>query len=257
MKKLLSSFYSFISGKESSIEFSDNIEQLLNEIQETINYSFKKKFLLNAALTHSSYYQKNRKDNESHVSPSERMEFLGDSILGLVVAEKLFVMFPDEPEGKLTKLKSKLVCEKYLSLIAKEINLGKYIIMAEEEIRSGGSNRNSILSDSMESLICAIYLDGGIVQAKKFINSFILSNFQQKIDNADLTNYKSRLQEYSQSRYHIPPTYIVIKEEGPEHNKEFFVEVSLLGKKLGCGSGCNKKEAHQNAAKNACEKLKI
>jgi len=218
----------------------------LIEIQNKIQYKFKDTTLLIDALTHTSYNYKN------NISEFERMEFLGDSILGLIVAEAIFRKFPESQEGNLSKLKSKLVSTKYLALKAKELNLSEYIFLSEEAIKSGGKNSSSILADAMESLICSIYLDSNIEQVRKFINKFILKNFTDELKTGYLTNYKSILQEYTQSKYHNQPYYKVIKEEGPEHKKLFTVEVYINSKKIGIGKGPNKKEAQQYAAKKAC-----
>ena len=254
MKQLLKSLIDhFIKGDKSSCEEWD---RKLEEFQTIIDYKFKNIVLLKNSLTHDSYYKKEERE-DTNLSPFERMEFLGDSVLGLVVAQDLFVKFPKKQEGNLSKLKSKIVSEKYLTLKSNEIKLGDYLLLSSEEARSGGRLKPSIVSDSMESLICAIYLDGGMTSARKFIKKFILSNFENYVDREELTNFKSILQEYTQARFQRPPVYKVISENGPDHLKEFIVEVLINDKSFGKGVGTNKKSAQQQAAKTACEKLKI
>jgi ribonuclease-3 len=184
------------------------------------------------------------------------MEFLGDSILGFVVSKELFARHPEEQEGKLSKLKSKIVSETYLTLKANNLELGKFLLLSPEEAASGGASKPSILSDSVEALICAIYLDSGIAAATRFIKAHILENYEETVTREELVNYKS-MQEYLQGRNQEPPRYVTIAEEGPEHQKTFVVEVRF-GNKLSCtGKGNTKKNAHQEAARLACQKLGI
>lgn len=185
------------------------------------------------------------------------MEFLGDSILGFVVSKELFGRHPDEQEGKLSKLKSKIVSETYLTLKANAIDLGKYILLSPEEHSSGGNNKPSILSDTMEAMICAIYLDSGIAAATRFIKNHILVEYETTVTRNELVNYKSILQEYMQSRNQTPPIYVTVAEEGPEHHKTFVVEARVDGKIIGIGKGNTKKTAHQEAARMACQKLGV
>jgi ribonuclease-3 len=185
------------------------------------------------------------------------MEFLGDSVLGLVIAQELFVLFPQKQEGNLSKLKSKIVSEKFLTMRSKELELGEFILLSSEEARSGGREKPSIVSDSMESLICAIYLDGGMTAARRFIKKFILNKFENYVNREELINFKSILQEYTQGKFQKPPIYRVVSEDGPDHQKEFLVEVYINDVSFGRGIGGNKKGAQQQAAKVACEKLKI
>jgi ribonuclease III len=157
----------------------------------------------------------------------------------------------------LSKMKSQIVSEKYLALKALELELGEYIRMSPEEIRNGGRYRPSILSDAMEALICAIYLDAGMLKATTFIKKMILSNFSNIINQDALTNFKSILQEFSQSCYQVPPVYKVVSEEGPDHEKLFHVDVYVDGIVRGHGDGTSKKAAQQDAAKNACQALSL
>jgi ribonuclease III len=228
----------------------------LEKLQREIGVTFKNGTLLQGALTHNSFLHR----IESEIvynSPFERMEFLGDSVLGLVVARELFTRFPEQQEGILSKMKSQIVSEKYLALKALELELGEYIRMSPEEIHNGGKSRPSILSDAMEALICAIYLDAGIQKATSFIRKIVLTNFTNIIKEEALTNFKSILQEYSQSRYQVPPIYKVVSEEGPDHEKLFHIDVYMNGTVIGHGDGSSKKAAQQNAAKNACQTLSL
>ncbi|OQY37793.1 MAG: ribonuclease III [Candidatus Cloacimonetes bacterium 4572_65] len=234
---------------------SDSWDSKLAEFQHIIDYKFKNVILLKNGLTHDSYFKKEERNN--NLSPFERMEFLGDSVLGLVVAQYLFVKFPNKQEGNLSKLKSKIVSEKFLTLRANEITLGEYILLSPEEARSGGRLKPSIVSDTMESLICAIYLDGGIGSARKFIKKFIILNFENYVNREELTNYKSILQEYTQGKYQKPPIYKLVGENGPDHQKLFTFKVEINGVTYGSGSGVNKKSAQQKAAKASCEDLNI
>jgi len=231
-------------------------ERSLNNIQKRLNYNFHDITLLKAALTHKSYLRKKFNDHKLP-SPFERMEFLGDSILGFVVSKELFSNYPDEQEGILSKFKSKIVSETYLTIKANSLDLGKYILLSSEEQQSGGQNKPSILSDTMEALICAIYLDGGISAASRFIKHYILTEYENLVNRIELVNYKSILQEYLQARNMPPPEYTTIAEEGPQHQKIFLIDVSLEGKIMGRGKGTTKKAAHQEAARIACQKLGI
>jgi ribonuclease III len=228
----------------------------LGDLQRKIGIAFKNETLLQGALTHNSFLHRTDSD-VGHNSPFERMEFLGDSILGLVVAKELFSKFPEQQEGVLSKMKSQIVSEKYLAFKAIELQLGEYIRMSPEEIRNGGKTRPSILSDAMEALICAIYLDAGMSKTSNFIKKMILSNFTNIISQDALTNFKSILQEYSQSKYQVPPIYKVVSEEGPDHEKLFHVDVYVNGVVTGHGDGSSKKAAQQDAANNACQALSL
>lgn len=254
MKQLIKSLIDhFIKVDKTN---SEGWDSKLEELQTKIDYRFKNIILLKNALTHDSYYKKEERVN-TQLSPFERMEFLGDSVLGLVIAQELFVLFPKKQEGNLSKLKSKIVSEKFLTMRSNELDLGEFILLSAEEARSGGRLKPSIVSDSMESLICAIYLDGGMTASRRFIKKFILNKFENYVNREELINYKSILQEYTQSKFQKPPIYKVVSENGPDHQKEFLVEVFINGASFGQGSGANKKGAQQQAAKFACEKLKI
>ncbi len=246
----------YLTNKTEVDKSTPEREAKLNELQDLIRYQFKNRVLLKTALTHDSYLKKFDTDNLI-ISPNERMEFLGDSVLGLLVAEFLFGHFPEKTEGDLSKFKSNIVSEKFLATKAFQIQLGDYIQMSEEERRNGGKERKSILADVMEALICAIYLDGGLSKARHFIHNQIICGFEKEIIAIDMVNYKSILQEYTQGKYQCTPQYLMINEKGPDHQKIFTMEVFINNEKFGEGQGSNKKEAQQRAAYNACCKLKL
>ena len=221
----------------------------MKELEKNIGYIFKNKELLRLALTHSSYA------NERMVrSDNERLEFLGDSVLGFITAEYLFSTLTDRPEGELTKLRANAVCEKSLAQFAAEIDLGEYILLGKGEIMTGGKQRPSILSDAFESVIAAIYLDGGMDEAKKFVLRFVSKS---TTDTVQATDYKTLLQEVIQKNPDEHLTYRLVAESGPDHNKEFTVEVYLNSNCVGTGSGHSKKKAEQAAAKVALELMGI
>jgi ribonuclease-3 len=255
LKKIITQILDYFNGKRMPEPYP-KWEKSLGQLQKKLDYTFHDTTLLKAALTHKSYLRRHFGDHKAP-SPFERMEFLGDSILGFVVSKELFARHPEEQEGKLSKLKSKIVSETYLTLKANNLELGKFLLLSPEEAASGGASKPSILSDSVEALICAIYLDSGIAAATRFIKAHILENYEETVTREELVNYKSILQEYLQGRNQEPPRYVTIAEEGPEHQKTFVVEVRF-GNKLSCtGKGNTKKNAHQEAARLACQKLGI
>jgi len=255
MQKIISRIVEYFSTRKLSEQYPKWIKQL-QQLQKKLDYTFNDITLLQAAMTHKSYLRKNFNDHKMP-SPFERMEFLGDSVLGFVTAKELFLRHPDEQEGKLSKLKSKIVSATYLTLKAQQLDLGRYILLSSEEQDSGGAEKPSILSDAMEALICAIYLDSGIAMATRFIKNYILKDYESVVNRNDLINYKSILQEHLQSRNQPPPEYVTVTEEGPQHNKTFTIEVRIGKKAMGTGKGANKKAAHQEAARLACQKLGI
>jgi len=255
VNKFFQRFIDFINGKRIK-ELYPKWEKSLKQLQKKIDYNFHDINLLKAALTHKSYLNRNYSESQAP-SPFERMEFLGDAILGFGVSRELFNRHPEEQEGKLSKLKSKIVSETYLTLKANALDLGKYLLLSQEEQQAGGAKKPSILSDAMEALICAIYLDSGIPAAMRFIKNNIMNDYESVVNRNELVNYKSILQEYMQSRNQPPPVYITVAEEGPEHNKTFIVEARLKNEVLGKGKGSTKKGAQQEAARDACQRLGI
>ena len=223
---------------------------MIKELEEAIGYRFHNISLLQNALTHSSYA--NERWHNSLLS-NERLEFLGDSILGLLVAEYLFRTFPDRPEGELTRMRADIVCEKTLAAVANSIHLGDHLLLGHGEEQGGGRSRNSILADAMESVIAACFLDGGMEAALRFIKRFILVEVPvTKLHNAD---YKTQLQELVQQKRNQVLSYTLAGETGPDHDKQFEVEVSLNGNVVGRGKGSSKKRAEQDAARAAIENL--
>lgn len=219
-------------------------------LENNLGYTFKDKSLLKNALIHKSYMQK------SHNSiNNERLEFLGDSVLGFTVAEYIYLNYSSLPEGELTKIRSIVVCEDTLYKIAKKIGLGDRIYLGKGEEQSEGRNRPSILSDAMEAIFAAIYLDGGIEKAKEVILSLLKKEIEEAVKERDTKDYKTALQELVQKDRIHSPKYVLLKEEGPDHNKVFTVSVSVEDDILGYGEGHTKKEAEKMAAKEALKKL--
>lgn len=216
----------------------------MEQLEKKIGYTFKNKELLKTALTHSSYA--NEKGGTKY---NERLEFLGDSVLGIITAEYLFTNHHDFPEGELTKVRAALVCEKTLFSFAREIDLGEYLYLGKGELHTGGRNRPSILADAFEALIAAIYLDGGMQQAKKFVLRFITAAQEQAIERN--TDYKTKLQEIIQKNPEEHIEYCIVDETGPDHDKRFVVAVKLNSNIIGEGTGRSKKQAEQLAAREA------
>ena len=223
---------------------------MLTKLEQGLGYTFRNKALLENALTHSSYANENR---ERHLPDNERLEFLGDSILGFVVAEYLYRNFPDKPEGELTRIRADLVCERNLAEAAATVELGSYLLLGHGEEQGGGRTRDSIVSDAMESVIAASFMDGGFAAAKEIIDRLILSNIPKgRPRNFD---YKTAFQELVQRKKDQQIHYELTGESGPDHDKHFEVEVLLNGKAVGHGVGSSKKRAEQAAAEAAIEAL--
>ena len=223
---------------------------MIKDLETAIGYQFHNISLLQNALTHSSYA--NERWHNGLLS-NERLEFLGDSILGMLVAEYLFRTFPGRPEGELTRMRADMVCEKTLASVANSIHLGDHLLLGHGEEQGGGRSRSSILADAMESVIAACFLDGGMEAALRFIKRFILVEVPvTKIHNVD---YKTQLQEQVQRKRNQVLSYSLAGETGPDHDKQFEVEVSLNGKVVGSGKGSSKKRAEQDAARAAIENL--
>ncbi len=222
---------------------------MLKALEQKIGYSFKNSKWLTLALTHSSYAN----EHKAHgVACNERLEFMGDSVLGFISAEYLYSKFISKPEGELSKLRSSLVCETALDIYANQIELGKYLLLGHGEDLAGGRTRPSILADAFEALIAAIYMDGGIECAKKFVLPFIeLAIANNETTHALNRDYKTALQEIAQKNPGEIISYAVVGESGPDHNKCFSVNVYLNSNLLASGEGRSKKEAEQDAAKQA------
>jgi ribonuclease III len=234
-------FFRWLSGKKADP---------LRDLEITIGYRFKNRDLVKEALSHRSSLK------ETGLSSNERLEFLGDAILGLVVSAFLYRNNSGHSEGELTRKKATLVNETILSQVATAFGLGNYIYVSSEEDKAGGRTKPSITADTFEALIGAIYLDGGYRQAEKFVHKFILTHHENIVDNEQLHNYKGELLEYMQAHGQGMPHYKISDQIGPDHNKLFIVWVYANGEKLGEGEGHSKKEAEQKAARQAILKIK-
>ena len=223
---------------------------MIKDLETALGYRFHNITLLQNALTHSSYANERWHDS---LRSNERLEFLGDSILGMVVAEHLYRNFPDRPEGELTRMRADMVCEQSLAAVANKLGLGQHMLLGHGEERFGGKNRPSILADAVESIIAASFLDGGFEAAAGIIRRFILTDVPvKKLHNVD---YKTALQELVQQKKNQVISYTLVGESGPDHDKSFQVNVSLNGTVVGTGEGSSKKRAEQDAARCAMERL--
>ena len=221
----------------------------MKDLETLIGYQFKNKQLLKRALSHTSYCNEVKSAGESN----ERLEFLGDSVLSVVVAEYLFSNYKKQQEGDLTKLRASLVCEKALAVFAKKIELGRFIMLGRGEQQNGGNERPSILSDAFEALLAAMYLDGGMEVVKSFILKFVEEELERMDNVGSFRDYKTQLQEIIQRNREEELQYILAGEEGPDHDKSFTVEVRLNSNVIGVGVGHSKKQAEQLAAKQALQ----
>lgn len=219
----------------------------MSEFEEIIGYKFNDKNLIFTALSHSSFANENKKQRKSN----ERLEFLGDSVLSIIVSDFIFEHYTFLPEGELTKIRASLVCEKALFKFAKEIRLGDFIMLGKGEENTGGRTRPSILADAFEAVIAAIYLDGGMEAAKKHVLRFIPKDFDPR--HYHITDYKTILQEIIQRNPEEMVEYVLKDEKGPDHDKEFTVQVMLNSNVIGEGKGKSKKNAEQMAAKQALD----
>jgi ribonuclease-3 len=219
-------------------------------LQQRIDYPFKDPQLLQLALTHKSYANENKLSEHN-----ERMEFLGDAVLNLIVSEYLMRTCPDSTEGDLSRLRAAVVSEPSLAAVAREIGLGEYLLLGRGEDQTGGRDKDSLLSDCIEALIAAVYLDGGKDRATAFILQFFAGLIKRTCATGGTFDYKTELQELCQERLKLLPEYRVVSESGPDHKKQFEVELTIKGRLYGRGTGRSKKEAEQKAAKEALEKL--
>ncbi|MBQ3052609.1 MAG: ribonuclease III [Clostridia bacterium] len=218
----------------------------MDSLENKLNYKFNNKALLLNALTHSSYANEVRKG----ITSNERLEFLGDSVLSIIVSDYLFKNFPNMPEGELTKLRASLVCEKSLCGFSRSLDIGSYLKLGKGEDKGGGRERDSILADAFEAVLAAMYLDGGMEVARKHVLRFVLPELEHTDDEV-FKDYKTALQEIIQRNPEESVTYILTDETGPDHNKQFTVEVHLNSNVIGSGRGKSKKQAEQMAAKQA------
>lgn len=224
----------------------------MKELEKKLNYTFRDPALLSEALSHSSYANEHR---AAHLNSNERLEFLGDSVLGFVTAEFLFVQHPDLPEGDLTRIRAALVCEQSLYEVARKLELGKYLKLGRGEEAGGGRERTSILADATEAVFAAVYLDGGIGAASQLIHRVLLDAEKEEVVEERRRDYKTALQELVQRTPGRTITYQLVEETGPDHCRVFVMEVSVDGQVSGRGEGRSKKEAEQAAAKAALKLL--
>lgn len=222
----------------------------MKTLETKLGYQFQNPKLLDHALTHSSYANEHHLGN---ISSNERLEFLGDSVLGMIVADHLYRTFPDLPEGDLTRIRANLVCEGSLVLVAKEWDLGRYLKLGKGENACGGRSRPSILADAVEAVLAAVFLDGGLAHDRDIIQRFLLDRMEQV--NRASRDHKTYLQELVQRKSGQVLSYELIGESGPDHNKTFQMQVLLNGQPIGQGTGHSKKEAEQAAANAAIERL--
>lgn len=223
----------------------------LSDLQNTLEYQYQNDSLLLTALTHRSYLNEDRSVPESN----ERSEFLGDAVLELITSEFLFSKYPDSAEGILTSLRAKIVQTKTLATLASELGLGNFLRMSKGEKASGGMSNASLLADTVEAIIGSIYLDGGFEKAKEFVQKFLLNKYESIIKTAEVEDWKSNLQELVQAKGGIAPTYQVIKEDGPDHDRIFTIQVTYFDQAQEIGTGKSKQNAQQAAARKALEKL--
>ena len=219
----------------------------LNSLEKEIGYVFKKRSLLKQAVTHRSYANENRGSGPFN----ERLEFLGDAVLSLISADFLYKKFPSMAEGDLTKLRSSLVCTASLSEYARRIKLGDYLLLGKGELATGGNDRDSNLENAFEALIAAVYLDGGIDKARRFVLRFLDDSVETH--HISFKDYKTKLQEIVQESHEETLNYVITKESGPDHDKRYEVEVHLNSNVIGKGKGRSKKQAEQEAAKQALQ----
>lgn len=223
----------------------------LKKLLKSLKVRFSNYELLNLALSHKSFINEKKAQDENN----ERLEFLGDSVLGLIITEFLYKNFSNSPEGDLARIKSYIVSEEQLSKVAMQVQLHKYIRVGKGEEYTGGRYKKAILADTFEAFLGALYLDSNYVKVQKFVISLFSEEIDLVVTNKLGLDYKTLLQEYIQKKHKSYPKYILIKEEGPEHDKVFHMEVILKNKQLGSGCGKSKKEAEKSAAKNAYQKL--
>ncbi len=229
----------------------DRDDPSLARLQQSLYYRFRDSGLLKQALTHKSCASP---EDREGISSNERMEFLGDAVLNCLVTEHLYKLYPDKSEGQLSKVKSLIVSRKILGEIAVSIHLGTYLIFGNSEMKSGGLQRQSILSNAFEAVLGAVYLDGGLDVSRDFLKRFLFCQIDSFVNDSDNINYKSKILELAQHDGFGFPHYSVISATGPDHAKEYRIRIKIAGVALGEGSGPNKKLAQQNAAREAIEK---
>ncbi len=223
----------------------------MEPLEKSLGVSFLNKSLLIQSMTHSSY------GHEKSVPDNERLEFLGDAVLKLAITEYLYNKFPERAEGDLTKIRASVISDETLGVIGRKLNLGDYLLLSENELKSGGQKRKSNLANAYEALLGALYLDAGLGK----VRDLILDNLRDEVEKVSragyIRDYKSALQEYAQKHKRELPHYRVVKESGPRHRRVFWMEVKIKGRRYGVGRGANKKEAEQRAAAMALRRIKM
>lgn len=224
----------------------------IEDFMRQIDYTFSEQALLKLALTHSSHANERATELVVH---NERLEFLGDSVLSIVISQHLYQNYPKLPEGELTKLRARIVCEQTLADVATKLNLGMFMYFGKGEARTGGRQRKSILADALEAVIAAVYLDGGFLEAQRFIETFFKEKIEQAVKGKIFLDYKTALQEQIQATTQGEIKYQIVRERGPDHLKEFCAQVLIDSTVMGEGCGKSKKEAEQAAATQALNRL--
>ncbi len=230
------------------------LSQHLSELEKSLSYDFKDKTKLLGALTHSTYAYENKKDA---IKDNERLEFLGDCVLDMIIGDLLFKDSSEMKEGVMSKRRALIVCETTLSALARKINIGDYLLLGKGEEQTKGRNKNSNLSNAMESVIAAVYLDSGFDAAYELVKRLFEPYFQKACSGAIVYDYKSEILEYVQGIGQIGSIiFKIVKEEGPDHDRTFFSQVNYYSMIIGCGTGATKKDAEQDAAKKALSHIK-
>lgn len=224
----------------------------LKALQDALGYGFKDENLLRQALTHKSYLN----EAPSPAGDNERLEFLGDAVLDLVISEHLLRNYPETAEGRLSKMRARVVSEAGLSRVARRLELGRYLLLGRGEERSRGRAKSSLLANALEAILAAIYLEGGLEAVTRTVTAIFREDLEALLDEAASADYKTALQELCQRDFEELPAYRVLRESGPDHEKVFEVELSIQGRVWGGGTGRSKKEAEQKAAREVLEKLK-
>jgi ribonuclease-3 len=225
----------------------------LDELERCLDYRFKNPALLQQAITHKSYLNESREKSQKD---NERLEFLGDAVLDLVISQDLLLNYPDTAEGELSKMKARIVSETALAKVARRLEIGRFLLLGRGEEINQGRTKPSLLANALEAILAAIYLDGGLEPAVRVIEKIFKDDIEALLKTEAFTDYKTELQELCQRDYEILPTYTLLSESGPDHQKTFEVQLSIKGNVYGKGIGRSKKEAEQQAAREALEKLK-
>ncbi len=243
----------FLGSKRGAGAAAPHTLERLVDLEQYLGYRFRDRTLLVASLVHRSYYAGT--EINAALQSNERMEFLGDSVLSLVVNEHLYSRYPERTEGELTKMKSVVVSKQILAHLAKKMDLGRYVLVSENARRAGVGTMESVVADALEAVFGAVFIDGGFEAARRVVLRVLPDNLGEVVSQEGTINYKSLLQEYIQALHKVPPRYRVHSTTGPDHDKQFAVEVVVKGNILGSGTGKTKKDAEQKAAREAYRRL--